>query len=73
VEAWLELAVAKLKDIRVAELNAILGSNLLCEVSRTTTSEELNLMDSHFYYKVKLEYHKDRVNMLNKQPFALFF
>jgi hypothetical protein len=48
VETWLELAVTKLKDIRVAELDAILGRNLLCEVTRTTTSEELNLMDSHF-------------------------
>jgi hypothetical protein len=33
VEAWLELAVAELKDIRVTELDAILGSNLLSEVA----------------------------------------
>jgi hypothetical protein len=33
VEARLELAVAKLEDIRVTEFNAILGSNLLSEVA----------------------------------------
>jgi hypothetical protein len=33
VEAWLELAVAKLQNVRVSELNAILGSDLLCEVA----------------------------------------
>jgi hypothetical protein len=33
VEARLELAVAKLKHVRVSKLNAILGSDLLCEVA----------------------------------------